>query len=432
MNHKFVIHWAFGSLVFLAMGWVHGQSQLLVPSQFATIQGAVNAAFSGDEILVAPGTYYGTIQFGDKRLRVVSSGGPNVTILDGAGQGPIISWVALTYSTTRNHIEGLTIRNGVSTTTIMIDYPCGTVFGVTIPCPSGLDRTAGGAIYGSGAFCDIRNCIFINNSAQTGGAIYFSSTSNDSMIEDCDFIGNTATPYPGVLTSSYSVAFDGGSAIHAFYVVGLSTGPAATASIARCNFDGNYFNGPSASVGGGGCVWVKGGIRAIQGCTFVNNYSSNTNDCCLKVLNSVTSIVNCIVQGNSVGGLRVVNGGEASIRNCRVATNSGHGLYIGIGGGLVVDGCAVIGNSGTGLVVASEIGQSLFGDVSITRSLIESNGSGAVLYRSFGYDMRPVVLFCSFFNYWMIPLTSFFFFDLVRLDLRLTTRLRVGLLYFLL
>ena len=56
-----------------------------VPGDHATIQSAIDAATSGDEILVAPGSYAETIDFKGKAIALRSSGGPAVTVIDGSG-----------------------------------------------------------------------------------------------------------------------------------------------------------------------------------------------------------------------------------------------------------------------------------------------------------------------------------------------------------
>ena len=58
-------------------------AQLKVPSQYATIQLAIDNASPGDKIKVAPGTYFEQVII-DKALTVEGSGGKNKTIIDGS------------------------------------------------------------------------------------------------------------------------------------------------------------------------------------------------------------------------------------------------------------------------------------------------------------------------------------------------------------
>ncbi len=55
-----------------------------------SIQAAINAADPGDEIEVAPGTYTEAIDFSGKAIRLYSSGGPDVTIIDGTGHYHVV------------------------------------------------------------------------------------------------------------------------------------------------------------------------------------------------------------------------------------------------------------------------------------------------------------------------------------------------------
>ena len=50
-------------------------ADIYVPSGVPTIQGAINLAQDGDRVLVAPGTYFETIDFSGKGLTLQSVGG---------------------------------------------------------------------------------------------------------------------------------------------------------------------------------------------------------------------------------------------------------------------------------------------------------------------------------------------------------------------
>ncbi|MBN1441273.1 MAG: right-handed parallel beta-helix repeat-containing protein, partial [Planctomycetes bacterium] len=91
-------------------------AEIHVPADHATIQAAIEESLNGDTILVAPGTYREHIDFLNRNVALVSTDGPDVTILDGdldedgVGDGRVIYMVGLALTATR--IEGFTIRNG--------------------------------------------------------------------------------------------------------------------------------------------------------------------------------------------------------------------------------------------------------------------------------------------------------------------------------
>src|SRR5438034_5483611 len=58
---------------------------ILVPANYPTIQGAVNAARSGDTIKVFPGIYVENIVVTKPNLRILAVGGPQDVRIQGSG-----------------------------------------------------------------------------------------------------------------------------------------------------------------------------------------------------------------------------------------------------------------------------------------------------------------------------------------------------------
>lgn len=132
------------------------QSTLAVPGSFPSIQAAVDAAASGDTILVAPGHYnVSTISIVGKDLLVKSSHGARETELfvGTPGRCFFLSGTSTTGPQPMT-IEGFTIENGRA--------PSGPFF------PTGQDGESGGAILVDNGGLIVRGCTFQNNRAGDG------------------------------------------------------------------------------------------------------------------------------------------------------------------------------------------------------------------------------------------------------------------------
>ncbi len=97
-------------------GWAQTATRQ-VPQDYATVQAAIDAAQSGDVVLVAPGTYSGPVVIKGKRITLASefhtTGDParvNQTVLDGQGEDTIIE---IDESAEGTQIIGFTIQNGI-------------------------------------------------------------------------------------------------------------------------------------------------------------------------------------------------------------------------------------------------------------------------------------------------------------------------------
>src|SRR5713226_10352285 len=97
-------------LLALNAGSSRAQTTITVPTNYPTIQSAINAASNGDTVLVAPGTYVENINFNGKAITLTSSSGPAVTMIDGNHNGTVVTFNHS--ETASSALSGFTIQNG--------------------------------------------------------------------------------------------------------------------------------------------------------------------------------------------------------------------------------------------------------------------------------------------------------------------------------
>jgi len=152
-----------------------------VPVDQPTIQAGIDAAANGDTVLVADGIYLGVgnrdVIFEDKLVVLKSENGPEATVIDCENSGRAF-YISAGHDSTLV-IEGFTVRNGSV-------------------------GSGGGAILSYGSSPSIIGCVFADNTAEFGSAIYFSGAEDKSgrgarlidpqapKVTNCTFVGNTA------------------------------------------------------------------------------------------------------------------------------------------------------------------------------------------------------------------------------------------------
>jgi hypothetical protein len=255
-----------------------------VPSQFATIQAAIDSATTGKTIEVAPGTYNEAIDFKGKAITVKATGARASTIIDGTGLTTSVVR-AVTGETSATVLQGFTIRNG----------PIGSANNT---------YRLGGGIFISSASPTIRDCAFTANQSAYGGGMY--ALYSNSLIENCTFSQNSGSADGGgiqlfggspivrnCVVSDNTAGNRGGG----FHVVQHNTG---AATLDGCTISGNRSN---VSDGGGiSMAPLAGAVQKflVSNCTITNNSAQTRGGGLWAVVDPVNPLQNITLSDNTI------------------------------------------------------------------------------------------------------------------------------------
>jgi hypothetical protein len=255
---------------------------------YTTIQSGIDAANTGDTVLVAPGTYNENIDFKGKDITVTSAGGAAQTIIDGGSNGPAISFKS--GETSASTISGFTIQHGgmFGWLATYSAYGIGNIYLVS-SSPTIINNTI-----------TLSNCWGIE-------AYYSAPLIQNNTISatqdpngNCSFGGGAAIIVWGGINNQYN-----GTGVYSGLIVGNT-------------IENNVESGLEDAGGNGGAgIAVWGGSPIIQNNIIRNNSSPGGSGGAINFVNSEgTVIVQNLIYGNSAGC-----GGGA------IATD-GHGLYV--------------------------------------------------------------------------------------------------------
>ncbi|HAK95858.1 MAG TPA: hypothetical protein DCM87_12910, partial [Planctomycetes bacterium] len=257
---------------------------LKVPGDYATIQAAINASANGDTVLVAPGIYREIIDFGLRRISLVSTDGADATVIDadldedGVGNGRVMYIGGGQTSTTV--VEGFTIRNGrfdgygagIGTNSTSPVIRRNKIVGNATLNPSGTLRHGGGIGLRGGSAVVQDNVISGNYAHNSGAGIY---TEN----------------FAGVIENNVIVANDG------YWGGGIGLwGGGTTQPVVRNNLI--YGNVSHGDARGGGIMTVNAPGALLVNNTVAGNSSVSGGGIAVFTANG-TIVRNCIVWGNT-------------------------------------------------------------------------------------------------------------------------------------
>ena len=261
-------------------------NQRLVPTAYADIQSAIDAAIEGDVVIISPGSYKGPgnrdVDFKGKAITVRSTDpeDPNVvaaTIIDCEKEGRAFDFHSREGA--GSVLAGLTIINGY--------------------------QTNGGGIYCTNSSPTLADCVFKNNWAKyVGGGM-------------CN---NNAKPTLTNCTFSENWAYYGGG--------GMQNNSTASPTLTKCTFIKNW-----AKYGGGGMQNQDNSNPKLTDCIFSQN-SANNRGAGMDNYQSSPILTDCTFSKNSAksnGGGMYNLGGKPQLTNCTFSENSasdnGGGAY---------------------------------------------------------------------------------------------------------
>jgi len=316
-----------------------------VPSEYKTIQRAIDAAAAGDTILVGPGLYKENLI-----LRVsaslIGTRGAAKTIIDGGGRASVLTCEGLDSTAT---IKGFTFRNGVGL------EGGGMLLSNAFPSVVENVFTADSAVYG-GALCAlwsnsiIRNNKFVanraqygaaiytmllaptiesnvveNNVAKIGGAFYFGKSSEVKVIKNT-LANNEATETGGAIFCGKAIptmdsnvfktnkAHEGG-AIYSFHCSGI--------------IKGNLFL-ENVALRGGAMAFADTMAPDIRNNTIVRNSSPDSLCAGMYFSSSYSNVTNNIIASNSPGYAIYCVAGGAPVLSCNILWENRTGNYSGV------------------------------------------------------------------------------------------------------
>jgi len=320
---------------------------LEVPSEYPTIQAAIDSASTSDTVLVDDGTY-ASFNFDGKDIYVESVNGPDSTFIE-QFNSTCVRFNNTGSDPSNSVLEGFTMRGAFYGA-----YVTDSRATIRDCVFDGMKRGVNNLSVGSWPV-EIENCVFKNGSEY---AIYTHDNTSVTRVSDTSFLNNSATltgTCSGRGSCYYGLGgnvqfdrceFEGNSAgaggVAAPWLggtfelrfndcafsdntaagqggVGHFYGNTTQVWFDRCSFTGNQAGDD------GGAVYVASAHASLNNCTMTGNYASDDGGAVLNRFGNVT-LTNTTIAGNSAdvgGGIHHLTSGLSStkLHNCIVWGN---------------------------------------------------------------------------------------------------------------
>ena len=274
-----------------------------VPADVATIQGAMDIAQSGDEVVISPGTYREfELDFQGKGITVRGTE-PDVaavvrrTVIDGQGLGTVVRFH--TEEDASSVLAGVTITGGLGQAPggggiSCTDASAPTIEGVFVTGNRSLG--SGGGIYCKGASPSLRGCVVTSNDANVGGGGIACELLSRPDLFLVTVRGNRAREHGGGITISTS-----------------------SPQLTQCTIIANRSGIDGTGVGGGislarsssifrNCVIADNDAVRIGGGIYVESYSRPRMTNCTVVENGVDGSGAGGMYADSTSSVEFING----------------------------------------------------------------------------------------------------------------------------
>lgn len=379
MNSRSDVGWAIVTIGVACYPAETSATTRRVPSEYSTINNALDVSVSGDTVLVAPGTYSdfetrplgsvpnSAIVFMRDGVTLKSEGGSGATTLDLLGQGTgevdVIYIDELMSGTTA--IEGFTVTGVPQGTGLVVVFDGGlmTFRDCVFRNAYAAESTSGGITCADNDL-SLYNCTFTNCDGFLAGGVFV----NDARLylEGCTFVDNPGRPIgmtgePGANTFRFEMnnctfirngnpvtgtgqvnifqQWDGAIARNCYFEEnyatggggGLSIGQSRNVLVENCVFWRNATTNPGSAGGGLGVGGLEGGT--IRNCTFSENHAGSLQvigGAAITVNGGHFIIENNVIANSGIGGPAVrVSGGATATSSCNVFWNNAEGNAFG-------------------------------------------------------------------------------------------------------
>src|SRR5439155_1723182 len=287
-------------------------SVINVPAAQPTIQAGINVANNGDTVLVAPGTYTENINFMGKAITVKSSKGASVTIIDGGGVAPVVTFNM--NETSSSTLSGFTLQHGISTVSslyrgagVYVYFASPTIKNNVIQNNIGSTGAGIGVYYGSPLIR--RNTIKSNSMPEGYGAISVDGPGSTQIIGNVTIVGSSSSPQGSAV---YITGYDD----QAQFFNNLMIGPSGTNAVfCDSSYDQTppiFTNNDAYSANGTGLQGTCSGESSMGGNIstdplFVNTYHLRGGSPAIDVGNNSASDLPAT---DLAGNQRIINGND--------------------------------------------------------------------------------------------------------------------------